>query len=97
MKKKINNIKTYTFNEVFKKGLKSKKFQESYNEESARLNIASQIKEIRQKQKLTQKNVADKAKMPQSVIARIESGNHKYSLGTLQRVAYAFKKEIKLV
>ncbi|MDO8492413.1 MAG: helix-turn-helix transcriptional regulator [bacterium] len=97
MKKNVNNIKTYSFNEVFKKNLKSKKFREAYNEELARLNISQQIREMRHKQKLTQKTVAERAKMPQSVIARIESGTHGYSLGTLQRVAYAFKKEIKLM
>jgi len=97
MKKDQNKIKTYSFNEVFKKNLGSKKFQESYNEESVRLSIANQIREMRHKQKLTQKAVAEKANMPQSVIARIESGTHSYSLGTLQRIAYAFKKEIRLV
>ena len=97
MKKNTKNIKTYSFNEVFGKKLKSKKFQEAYNEELARLKIAHQIKEMRLKKKLTQKDVAEKVKMPQSVIARIESGTHSYSLGTLYRVAHAFKKEIKLV
>lgn len=89
-------IKAYSFNEVFKNGKRSSDFQKAYSEEIARLKLARQIKEMRRKNKLTQKEVALKTKMPQSVIARIESGTHGYSLGTLYRVAAAFSKEIVL-
>lgn len=93
---KQKEIKMYSFKEVFGKNFKSKKFQKAYNEEMARLKLAQQIRGIRKKEKLTQKAVADITNMPQSVIARIESGTHGYSLGTLYRIAYAFKKEIQL-
>lgn len=98
--KNIKKIGKYTFvsgEEVFRKASKSKEFIEAYNEEYARLQLVSQIKRIRFAQKLTQKEIAKKAEMPQSVIARIESGTHSFSLGTLQRIAQVFKKEIQLV
>lgn len=91
-----NKIKTHSFNTVFEKDLKSEKFQKAYNEEIARLKLARQIKRMRIRIKMTQKEVANIAKMPQSVVARIESGTHAYSLGTLYRIATVFKKEIIL-
>jgi len=89
-------IKTYSFDEVFKKNKSSTEFQKAYSEEIATLKLAKQIKEMRLKNNLTQKAIAMKTKMPQSVIARIESGTHSYSLGTLHRIANAFNKEIVL-
>jgi len=88
---------TRSFNEVFRKDLKSERFRKVYAQELARLRIARQIREIRTKKKLTQKAVAQKARMPQSVIARIESGKHSISLDTLGRIASVLKKEIQLV
>ena len=90
-------LKFYTTDEVFKKASKSEAFQSSYNEELARLKLAHQIKDIRLKRNLTQKDVAGRVQMPQSVIARIESGTHSFSLGTLNRIAKVFNKELELV
>ncbi|MBI2120203.1 MAG: helix-turn-helix transcriptional regulator, partial [Parcubacteria group bacterium] len=83
---KIKNnttLKFKTFDQVFKKSFQSKEFQHAYNEEMARFELANQIRDIRMKQQLTQKTLAEKAKMPQSVIARIESGKNGISLDTL--------------
>ncbi|MFA6340905.1 MAG: helix-turn-helix transcriptional regulator [Candidatus Paceibacterota bacterium] len=95
--KQKNAIKTYTFDQVLNKYSRSDKFKKAYSEEIARLRLAEQIKQARSGQKLTQKGLAKRIKMPQSVIARIESGTHGYSLGTLYRIATAFNKEIRLV
>jgi DNA-binding XRE family transcriptional regulator len=89
-------LKFYTAKEVFKKASKSKAFQDAYNEELARLRLSRQIKKIRLEKHLTQKSLAGKAQMPQSVIARIESGTHSFSLGTLNRIAKVFNKEVEL-
>ena len=95
---KVNTkIKFKTFEEVFRKDFLSKSFRKAYDEELARLKLAEQIKQMRLHSKFTQKMMAQKTKMPQSVIARIESGTHGYSLGTLSRIAHVFHKEIKLV
>ena len=87
----------YIADEVFKKWTKSKKFQKAYNEELARLILARQIRESRRERRLTQKKLADKAGMPQSGIARMESGRHSFSLGTLYRVSKVLHKEVQLV
>ncbi len=89
-------LKFYTTKEVFKKSSKSEAFKDAYNEEFVRLRLAHQIKKIRLENNLTQKAVAGKAQMPQSVIARIESGTHSFSLGTLNRIAKVFNKEVEL-
>ncbi|HEY4493719.1 MAG TPA: helix-turn-helix transcriptional regulator [Candidatus Paceibacterota bacterium] len=89
--------KVFSFDEVFKKDFKSKAFRKEYNEEISRLKLAHQVRQMRIAKHLTQKVVAQRARMPQSVVARIESGTHSFSLGTLNRIAQVFEKEIHLV
>ena len=90
------DLKWYTLNEVFGKASKTKEFQKGYREESMRIKLAQKIRETRVKQNLTQQAIAKKAAMPQSVIARLESGEHGMSVDTLSRVAHALGKEIEL-
>lgn len=94
---KKRDLKWYSFDDVFKKASGKKEFKASHNTEWVRLSLAKQIRELRALQKLTQKVVAQKAGMPQSVIARIESGDKGISLDTLGRIAHAFGKKIHLV
>lgn len=90
-------MKTKKLEQVLKKEFKSPKFKEAYNEEIFRLTIAAEIKNLRIQKKLTQETFAKRAQMPQSVVARIESGKHSISLGTLNRVAQALGKKVQLV
>lgn len=97
--KKEHTIK-YTFtplDAVIEKKLKNKQFRKSFSEETSRLQLAHEIKALRQKRKMTQGQVAAKASMPQSVIARIESGTHSFSITTLYKIAMVFDKQIGLV
>jgi len=94
--KKIGGEIFYSADEVFKKWARSKSFQKAYDNEMTHLKLAQQVREMRLARKFTQKILAEKAKMPQSVIARLESGEHSFSLGTLCRVAKVFGKEIQL-
>ena len=95
--KKIGNAVFYSAEEVFKKHAHSKEFKQAYEEESARLKLVGQIRKLRAAKRLTQKAVAKRAQMPQSVVARLESGEHSFSLGTLARVARVFNKEVEFV
>jgi len=95
--KKTINYKWKSSDEVFKKISKSKKFQKVYNEELLRLQLAKQIREARIKLKLTQQAVAKRAGMTQSVVARVESGEHSISLSTLGRISHSLGRNIKLV
>lgn len=87
----------HDFDDLMKKEMRSKVFRQAYEKEMARLNLVRQIREIRLAKRLTQKVVAKRANMPQSVIARLESGEHSFSLETLQRIAYVFDKKVQLV
>ncbi|MDP3965821.1 MAG: helix-turn-helix transcriptional regulator [bacterium] len=91
------NLKWYTLDEVFGKYVKNKEFQRGYREESQRIKLASKIRATRIAKKMTQEAVAQKASMPQSVVARLESGEHGISVDTLGKVAHALGKEIALV
>ena len=90
------DLKWHTLEEVFGKVSKTKEFQKGYREEMMRIKLARRIRAIRVGKKLTQEFVAQKAAMPQSVIARLESGEHSVSLDTLSRVAYVLGKEVEL-
>jgi DNA-binding XRE family transcriptional regulator len=87
----------HTKEEVFSRVKNTPAFEAAYREESARLEIASAVKSARKEQKLTQAVVAKRAAMPQSAIARLESGSHGVSLETLNKVAVVLGKQIKLV
>ena len=89
-------IVAYSHEEILKKEMRSNEFRRAYEEEMARLHLVRQIREIRLAKKLTQKAVAKRANMPQSVVARLESGEHSVSLDTLSRIAYALGKEVEL-
>lgn len=100
LKKEVENatgLKWHTSEEVYKNVSKNKAFQQAYKEEMARIKLSKQIRELRSARKMTQKAVAEKAHMPQSVLARIESGEHGISVDTLNRVATALGKKIQLV
>lgn len=86
-----------TFNEVFSRASKDERFKQAYNEEITRLRLAREVRLLRTKKHLTQEVVAQKAGMPQSVVARIESGERSVSVDTLGRIAYALGKEVCLV
>lgn len=96
---KTNNTKYnfLPFDEILGKELKNKQFRKVFSEETSALQLAHEIKALRQKIKLTQRETAIRAKMPQSVIARLESGAHSCSITTLQRVAVALGVKIRLV
>ena len=90
-------LRVYTFEQTFSKVLKNKAYKKAYEEEVARLRLSFAIRTSREAKKMTQAAVAHKANMPQSVIARLESGTHSVSVDTLNKVAHALGKQIELV
>ena len=99
MKTKIvrNHLRFIPFEKILKEKLKSGQFRKSFTEEMNRLKLAHEIRALREGKKMTQKQVAKKADMPQSVIARIESGAHGFSIATLHKIARVFDRKIELV
>jgi len=91
------DLKWRSFKSVLKDLSKSKAFREAYAEEITRHRLAKQIRDLRTAHQMTQRVVARRSGMPQSVIARIESGDRGISVDTLGRVAHTLGKEVQLV
>lgn len=94
---KISKKDFISLPEMIRKRMKNKAFRKAYLQEMASVNLALDLKRLRARKKMTQKQVATKADMPQSVIARMESGTHGFSVATLQKVATVFDKRVGLV
>lgn len=73
---------------------KNKEYKKLLKEEQEMLDISLQIIQARKKRKITQVELARRVDMPQSQIARIESGNHNVTIGTLNRVASALNLKV---
>ena len=101
MKKKgekiIGGLHFIPFSTMLREQLRKPGFKKAFLAEMARENLAFDLKTLRIKKKMSQKQVATKAEMPQSVIARMESGRHSASITTLQKIAVVFGKRVGLV
>ena len=91
------DLKFRSSEEFSAQAMKPNGFHEAYDQEEVSRALARQIRETRTAKKLTQQAVAKKAAMPQSVIARLESGDHSVSVETLRRVAHALGKRVEIV
>jgi len=96
MEKKPKKIVYPSFEQYLAQQMKNKAFRRVYEEESRRLEIAYQILKLRKKQKLSQKELARKLNTTQSVVGRMEAGQQNFTTDTLQKIASAFKRELKI-
>ncbi len=76
--------------------LKNPHLKEKYREEKVKLEVALKVMELRESQKLTQKEFALKTGKTQSVIARIESGKSNVTIQTLADLAEESGKELNI-
>lgn len=58
--------------------------------------VAYTIREVRLSKKMTQELLAIKAKIPRSVISRIESGKRNITLQTLMNIADSMDREVEI-
>ena len=83
--------------DVLKKELKDKEFKKYYEEEGRKLEIGYKIAQLRHRLGLTQKQLAGKIHTTQTVIARLESGNHwTCTLRTLEKIASATGSKLEI-
>jgi ribosome-binding protein aMBF1 (putative translation factor) len=81
-----------TFNLNLTNEMTSSRFAEVYQKELSRNRLAEQIAALREKQGLTQAELARKVGTTQSGIARLENPNYRnYSLKMLEKVATALR------
>jgi len=96
VKKKYKKIVYPSFEQYLAQQIKNKAFRKAYEEESQCLRIAYQILQLRKQQKFSQKELARKLNTTQSVVARMETGQQNFTTDTLQKIASAFKRELKI-
>lgn len=85
-----------SFERYLAQKMKNKEFREAYEKESQRLLIAYKIAQLRKRQKLSQKKLAQKLGTSQSVVARIEQGNQNLTLDYLQKIAAVLNRGLKI-
>lgn len=88
--------KTIDFQNYLQRRLKDSEFRKHYEEYGKQLEIAYQILELRKKQGLSQAELAKRLGTSQSNIARMETGQQNFTTDTLHKIAFAFKRELKI-
>ena len=96
MNTKNKQIVYPSFSKYLAEKLKDKEFREAFEKEGQQLELSYKILQLRKKQKLSQEELAKKLNTTQSVVARIEAGKQNFTLETLQKIASAFKHELKI-
>ncbi len=77
--------------------LKNPKFKAAYDELEPEYRLANELIRARLGKKMTQAELAEQAGVSRVVVARLESGTTNPTVETVNRVAGALGKELKLV
>jgi len=94
--KKVKIKKAIDFQDYLKEQLKNTEFKRHYEEYGKQLEIAYQILQLRKKKKISQSELAKKIGTKQSNVARMESGQQNFTTDTLQKIASAFGRNLKI-
>ena len=87
----------YRFRDHLREALKNKVVKKAFDEEDVYARLAIQIAELREKQGLSQKDLAKRLRTSQQMISRLEDpSNNGISLSTLVKLAQAFRKHLKI-
>ena len=96
IKKNNKKIIYLSFERYLAQKMKDKEFRRAYEEESQRLEIAYQILQLRKQKKMSQAKLAKKIGTKQANIARMETGEQNFTTDTLQKVAKALDRDLKI-
>ena len=91
-------MKTYRrFKDRLKEDLKNPEFKKAFEREEIFASLAIQIAQIRQKQGLSQSDLAKRLKTTQQTVSRLEdTNNNSLSLNTLLKLAGVLHKRLKI-
>ncbi len=92
----INKKKYTTFADLKRKWMKNKKFRDEYNSHRLEFAIIDGLIRARNQKKMTQKQIAKKAGVHQSAIARFESGKSGATLSFTEKLARAVGVKIRV-
>lgn len=87
--------KNILFDDYLAEQLKDPKFKAGFDAGSARLENAVALMNERERAGLTQRELAKRANVPQSTVARIERGQNT-SFDTMSKIAFALGKKLKV-
>lgn len=87
---------TYTFQDHLKESLKDPAFRKVWDESEVEYQLSRQIISARLERKMSQKQLAEKAKTTQAVISRVERMTSSTSLELLKKIARAFDTRLKI-
>jgi len=100
MKSKISKKNKYIgstdFDKDLKRELKNPTFKKWYDYYGKQLEVAFSVHQLRKKRGLSQAQLAKKIGTTQSNVARLESGSQNFTTDTLQKIAQALDKELKI-
>lgn len=85
------------FSEIKEMLMKDEEFKNEYEKLKPRYDVISQIIEERDKQNITQEELALRVGTQKSNISRLESGTYNPSLDFLTKVAHSLGKEMQIV
>src|SRR3989339_46098 len=89
--------KVRTFQSRLREDIKDPEFKTHYQEERQALKLAMKIAELREKNGLSQQQLAKLMGTSQQAISRIESGEYEgFTLKTLEKVAEATGMKVKI-
>ncbi len=86
------NLDEYVDKRIKKEGIKEEEFWEGYEE----FKIGVFLREAREKNGLTQEELARMIHTTKSVISRMENHSEDIKLSTIEKVAKALGKEVKI-
>lgn len=95
-KKIIKQKKAPDFQEYLAGQLKNAKIKKHYDEYGKQLEIAYEILQLRKKKGISQSELARRIGTSQSNIARMEAGEQNLTTDTLQKIAEAFNRNLKV-
>ena len=96
MSKTKKQYKVTDFQKYLDEQLKDHNVKKYYDMYGKQLEIAYQILQLRKRAGISQMELAEKIGTTQSNVARMEAGQQNFTTDTLQRVALAFKKNLKV-
>jgi ribosome-binding protein aMBF1 (putative translation factor) len=76
---------------------KTAEYTEYHSQEKVALMLAARIKQIRESKHWTQQDLANKMKVTQSVVARLEAGKKGISLKTITRFIEAIDGKLEII
>jgi len=88
--------KSIDFQSYLEEQLRDSKMRKLYDEYGKQLEIAYQILQLRKKTGMSQVELARKLGTTQSNVARIETGQQNFTTSTLQKIAEALNRDLRI-